>query len=158
MARRLCITKDGTKPTSSVRKRISLFSPESALLLIRETSLARLKHLTSQNSPWFLGIAPTTPHIQGEHPPIPLERHKNDFPDLKAPRPENFNASEKFTAQKPSYLKKLKPLPAADGERADYHYRSRIQAIQGLDEIVQDVVDYLKKAGQLDNTYSKTEI
>lgn len=39
---------------------------------------------------------------------------------------------------------------------ADFVYRSRLQALQGVDEIVEDVIAMLEVRGVIDNTYSKT--
>ncbi|KAJ4295092.1 hypothetical protein N0V90_007101 [Kalmusia sp. IMI 367209] len=122
--------------------------------VLRAKALARLKQLTKQDDPWFLAIAPTSPHVQGGHAPIPLERHKKDFEHLQVPKPKNFNPpDDDLQANKPSYIGKLKMLPPEDVKHADFHYKSRIRAIQGLDEIVHDVVDHLQNAGQLENTY-----
>lgn len=38
---------------------------------------------------------------------------------------------------------------------ADFVYRSRLQALQGVDEIVEDVIAMLEERGVIDNTYSK---
>lgn len=39
---------------------------------------------------------------------------------------------------------------------ADFVYRSRLQALQGVDEIVEDVVAMLEEKGVMNNTYSKS--
>ena len=39
---------------------------------------------------------------------------------------------------------------------ADFVYRSRLQALQGVDEIVEDVVAMLEERGVIDNTYSES--
>jgi N-acetylglucosamine-6-sulfatase len=120
-------------------------------------SLARLDGLTSQPDPWFLAIAPTSPHVQGGPGSlaIPLKRHTSDFPDVKVPKPENFNTKDNaLQKQKPSYMKDLPLLDDKQIERADEFYQSRIQAIQGLDEIVEDVIAKLERSGELENTYS----
>lgn len=38
---------------------------------------------------------------------------------------------------------------------ADFVYRSRLQALQGVDEIVEDVIAMLEEKGVINNTYSK---
>lgn len=35
----------------------------------------------------------------------------------------------------------------------DWQYRSRLQALLGVDELVEDVVEFLRQQGKLDNTY-----
>ncbi|KAF2247757.1 hypothetical protein BU26DRAFT_597753 [Trematosphaeria pertusa] len=79
--------------------------------VIRTKSIARLKGLTSRQDPWFLGIVPTSPHVQNGVPPIPLEWHKNHVSNPTVPKPENFNpSSDQLQSNKPSYLKKFKML------------------------------------------------
>lgn len=39
---------------------------------------------------------------------------------------------------------------------ADFVYRSRLQALQGVDEIVEDVVAMLEEKGVMNNTYSES--
>lgn len=39
---------------------------------------------------------------------------------------------------------------------ADFVYRSRLQALQGVDEIVEDVVAMLEEKGVINNTYSRS--
>ncbi|KAF2736426.1 alkaline phosphatase-like protein [Polyplosphaeria fusca] len=124
--------------------------------VIRAKALARLDGLTSQSSPWFLAIAPVAPHVQGGpgNLPQPLNRHKQDFSNIKVPKPDNFNTKESsLQKQKPAYMKNLPLLNDEQISRADEFYRTRIQAIQGIDEIVEDVIKKLDAAGQLENTY-----
>lgn len=108
----------------------------------------------SQDKPFYLTIAPASPHNQIGGYPVPLARHEHDFKGLKAPRHANFNPSDAFTSQKPSWLKHLKPLSDKKLHQINTYHRRRIQALQGIDEIVHDVVHTLKKKELLDNTYS----
>lgn len=39
---------------------------------------------------------------------------------------------------------------------ADFVYRSRLQALQGVDEIVEDVITMLEEKGVINNTYSES--
>lgn len=48
----------------------------------------------------------------------------------------------------------MKPMNAEAEASADRLYRGRLQSIQGVDEIIEDVVRILKERDQLDNTYS----
>jgi hypothetical protein len=41
---------------------------------------------------------------------------------------------------------------------ADFVYRSRLQALRGVDEIVEDVVKMLEAKGVANNTYSKSHL
>jgi hypothetical protein len=87
--------------------------------------------------------------------PIAQVRHQQDFLTAKAPRTKNFNPDQAYTDQKPSWLKEFKFLNQSQLNRIDEHYRRRVQTLQGVDEIVHDVVELLGEKNILDNTYSK---
>ncbi|GME22789.1 uncharacterized protein E0L32_010836 [Neofusicoccum parvum] len=123
--------------------------------VLRAKGLARLEHLTSQEDPFYLTIAPASPHVQGSDLPVPLQRHAHDFPNATVPKPKggNFNPNDNFTEQKVSWLRNLTLLDDEQVNRTDEHYRHRLRALKGLDEIVHDVVKKLNETGALDNTY-----
>lgn len=77
------------------------------------------------------------------------------FPDAKAPRNPNFNPPDEFQQKKGSWLRNLKRMNDSAIAWADFTYQSRAQALQGVDEIIEDVVRMLEAKGIIDNTYSK---
>ncbi|KAK8054702.1 hypothetical protein PG994_009769 [Apiospora phragmitis] len=117
--------------------------------------------------PFFLGIAPVAPHANiwspnfahGGHsdirdveftPPVPMARHRHLFEGARVPRTRNFNPDE------PSGASWIRTLPRQTPENVDYNdqfYRQRLQALQGVDELVDAVVEKLERNGLLDNTY-----
>ncbi|KAI0552598.1 arylsulfatase [Xylaria curta] len=126
--------------------------------VIRIKALSRLRNLTSQANPFFLAIAPFTPHVgfqqdKPSHRPIPLQRHLEDFPNAKAPRTPNFNPPDKYQANAGGWVKDLLPMNNTAIDFADFVYRSRLQALAGVDEIVADVVALLEQKGVINNTY-----
>ncbi|KAF2169704.1 hypothetical protein M409DRAFT_64747 [Zasmidium cellare ATCC 36951] len=117
--------------------------------------------------PFFLTIAPTAPHsnvhigsnlIDGnfsentnvQSPPIPAERHKHLFKDVKVPRTEHFNPDEPHGV---SWIGRLPKQNKTNVKDNDHFYRSRLRALQAVDEIVEELVDRLDKAGVLEETY-----
>ncbi|KAF2180159.1 alkaline phosphatase-like protein [Zopfia rhizophila CBS 207.26] len=118
--------------------------------VIRAKVMSTLEDLTSGDEPWFYMVAPTAPHTEGIDPPVPLTRHKNDFADLIAPRSPNFNPQ---TQQKPSWVGALPTLNSTLVDLADTAYRARIRSLQGIDEMVHDILQYLDSKGELENTY-----
>lgn len=72
---------------------------------------------------------------------------------MQVSRDGNWNPSDDDTAVKPSWLKEMASMNSSVIDRADAHYRARIAVLQGVDEIIEDVVDKLDKKGILDNTY-----
>ncbi|KAJ5692029.1 hypothetical protein N7462_001452 [Penicillium macrosclerotiorum] len=68
--------------------------------LLVNLSMTWIDDAIKKNAPFFLAINPVNPHNnydwnngnQKWTPPVPAERHKNDFPHAKVPRsPSNFN-------------------------------------------------------------------
>ncbi|CAG7959601.1 unnamed protein product [Penicillium nalgiovense] len=111
--------------------------------------------------PFFLAVSPVAPHsnvdpgnITSENfymsAPIPLERHEHLFQGVRIPRTANFNPDQ------PSGVSWVNDLPLQNQSVVDYHdhfYRSRLRALQGVDELVGGLVTRLEESGQLDNTY-----
>lgn len=52
-----------------------------------------------------------------------------------------------------SWVKGLQRLNQSVVDYVDWQQRSRLQALMGVDEIVEDVVNFLEEKGELDNTY-----
>ncbi|KAI0137520.1 arylsulfatase [Xylariales sp. AK1849] len=121
--------------------------------VIRAKALDRLEYLSHQDKPFYLTIAPTAPHFSNIGIPVPLSRHDESCPGAANPRAPNFNPGAEYTAQKVSYLKNLTQLNETQLAAADVHYRARVQCLQGIDEIIEDVIKKLEEKGLLDNTY-----
>ncbi len=138
-------------------------------------SVTRLKTLLAGDQPWFLTVAPVAPHQQfnsvsmlyyghilrsfshaasrlqtGKWPPVPLARHANLYPGLKAPRTPNFNPKHHH---KPSWVGELPYMDEASIAFSDETYRRRAQALAGVNEIFHELLDILEQSGELDNTY-----
>ncbi|KAL4925257.1 sulfatase family protein [Aspergillus undulatus] len=130
--------------------------------VISEKALGFLEDGINGERPFFLTVAPVAPHsnvdvgdLVGKTPmvmtePIPLDRHKHLFKDVKVPRTEHFNPGE------PSGANWIRELPQQNASTIEYHdhfYRQRLRALQGVDELVDSIVTRLEASGQLDNTY-----
>ncbi|KAI9374312.1 alkaline-phosphatase-like protein [Aspergillus egyptiacus] len=132
--------------------------------VITEKALGFLDEGLRGDRPFFLTVAPVAPHsnvdvsaLGGDDgaptimtEPIPLDRHKTLFQDVKVPRTKHFNPD------KPSGVSWVKTLPRQNESTIEYHdhfYRQRLRALQGVDELVDSIVTRLEASGQLDNTY-----
>jgi arylsulfatase A-like enzyme len=130
--------------------------------VITKKALGFLDDALAGDRPFFITVAPVAPHsninpdaIDAGVPtvvtePIPLDRHKDLFPDVKIPRTEHFNPDE------PSGVNWVRHLLKQDEATVAYHdlfYRRRLQALQGVDELVDSLVTKLEASGQADNTY-----
>ncbi|KAL2787552.1 Arylsulphatase [Aspergillus keveii] len=128
--------------------------------LIAQHTLGFIKEARDSDRPFFIGVAPIAPHSKtapdysGVIPyfisPDPAQRHKDMFPNAKAPRGGNFNPDT------PSGASWVQNLPRLDTSQLDYmdsYYRARLQSLQAVDELVADVVSQLEKYNLLENTY-----
>ncbi|KAF7538940.1 hypothetical protein G7054_g2510 [Neopestalotiopsis clavispora] len=122
--------------------------------VIRAKALDRIEQLTAQDDPFFLMLAPSSPHIQNDkYKTIPLSRHANDFENATAPRNPNWNPADEYQSMKSSWMRTLPLMNSSVQEYADLEYRMRIRGLQGVDEIMEDVIALLEKNGVMDNTY-----
>lgn len=107
--------------------------------------------------PFFLTIAPTSPHsnvhintdLSGGHggkykkntatqsPPISAKRHEHLFPHAVVPRTPDFNPD---IANSASWLKTLPKQNSSNIDSNDHFYRQRLRALQAVDEIIPRIV------------------
>ncbi|HJV68340.1 sulfatase [Ideonella sp.] len=99
------------------------------------------------DQPFFAYIATYAPHA----PAIPAPRHADAFPGVQVPRTGSFNEAD--VSDKPEWIQ-IRPL-LTDTEIADMDdlYRKRLQSLQAVDDLVENVVGALQATGQLANTY-----
>jgi N-acetylglucosamine-6-sulfatase len=96
--------------------------------------------------PLFLYLAPAAPH--GPAPPAPAD--EGAFADLPAWRPPSYDEAD--VADKPSWVRALPPLDAAERERIDALRRNQYGALLSVDRAVGSVLDALRETGRLRNT------
>ncbi|KAM0353013.1 hypothetical protein ACHAPU_001899 [Fusarium lateritium] len=127
--------------------------------LIAKYARELLEQAIDSENPFFVTIAPIAPHsnINAERPPgspmtipIPNERHSHLFEGVKVPRTGNFNPDFPSGV---SWIHNLPQLNESSVAYIDNYYRARLQALQGVDEIVEQVVKQLEDAKLLDETY-----
>lgn len=135
-----------------------------------------LKH----DEPFFVGIAPVTPHVQtgkDSRPPVPEKKYQGTLP-VTVPPADNFNPANvscgpiflEFACQIDGQLLlrivadcsqrsgvnlvwKLNKLSTDQENQLHYHYQCRSEALLSVDDMVERVVKTLENAGQLNNTY-----
>ncbi|CAG7922101.1 unnamed protein product [Penicillium olsonii] len=130
--------------------------------ILREKSMGFLNDALDGERPFFLTVTPIAPHSNlngtyggGAGPlwmdePIPEERHKHLFPDAKVPRTANFNPKD------PSGVSWIHDLPYRNQSVVDYndhYYRQRLRALQGVDELVDNLITRLEQSGKINNTF-----
>ncbi|KAL8788408.1 MAG: hypothetical protein Q9195_007287 [Heterodermia aff. obscurata] len=134
--------------------------------ILSDKAKAFLKDAVEARDPFFLAIAPVAPHgnVKVDNntqigpgapfpvmtPPIPAERHKDLFKNVQIPRTEHFNPDK---ASGVSWIRQLPKQSSAQVEYNDEFYRSRLRALQAVDELVDDIFGLLEQYGILDNTF-----
>ncbi|CAN8104300.1 unnamed protein product [Discula destructiva] len=128
--------------------------------LITDKAQGLLSKAIAAGNPFFLGVAPVAPHsdVRADRhvglplmtEPVPAERHKGLFKDVKIPRTDNFNPGSPSGA---SWVRQLPQLNATSVEYLDHYYRQRLRALQAVDELVEKLVVQLDDAGVLEDTY-----
>ena len=110
--------------------------------------------------PFFLSVAPNAPHtvsakskaeVEGT-PALAPPRYANRFANAPLPRYPNFNEAD--ISDKPSFVHELWPNQLTPDDIASLtdHYRGRMGALLGVDDLVGRVVKALKRAGVYKNT------
>lgn len=143
------MTHNGEPPVSFEGK----YSPD----VMASQALGFIDDAASHDDSFFVAVAPIAPHsnMRLREPrqfdlPEYAERHAGLFKDYKIPRTENFNPDI------PSGVSWVRELPKLNQTLLDYHdefQRSRLRALQSVDEMVDGLVQSLERKGLLDNTY-----
>jgi N-acetylglucosamine-6-sulfatase len=108
------------------------------------------------NKPFYLSVAPRDPHSEAAscncagNNPRAAPRYEGTLASLTAPRNPDFNEAD--VSDKPSNIKDLASLNPTAQASVDARYRARAEAVLGVDDLVQHVVDTLKQQGELKNT------
>lgn len=101
----------------------------------------------SQDTPYFAFISLYMPH----KPSTPAPRHAGMFSTLELPQPPSFN--EPDLRDKAETFLWRPPLKDQQIDEMQQQYRLRIESLQAIDEMVENIVSTLDTLGDLDNTY-----
>jgi arylsulfatase A-like enzyme len=119
-----------------------------------------IEKASKTGKPFFLNLAPNAPHtvavqsratMEGT-PALPPPRYANRFANTPIPRYPNFNEAD--MSDKTTTLQAFFPNPLTEDQISALqdHYRGRIGALLGVDDMVQRVVRTLKRTGEYRNT------
>lgn len=144
------MTRNGAAPVSYAGQ----YSPD----VVAEKAYGFLDEAVLHPDPFFLAIAPVAPHSNVKFAVSPPElsaaeyapRHSHLFKDYKIPRTANFNPDT------PSGVGWVRALPKLNDTVVEYNdefQRSRLRALQAVDEMVETLVHKLEAHGVLDETY-----
>ena len=97
--------------------------------------------------PFFAYVAPLAPH----EPSIPAPHDEHVLDGEKGPHSPSFNETD--VSDKPLWVQRWPRLSADQTARIDYRHEMRVESLQALDDLVEEVVSKLQDEGELDNTY-----
>lgn len=105
-------------------------------------------NLSSFSKPFFMMLS-----VPASHAPFtPEPKYSKNYTSLKAPRTKSFNI--KAGLGKHWLLRQgVQPLPNNIIEKVDDAFRNRLRTLLTVDDMVQDVIQYLELKHQLENTY-----
>jgi arylsulfatase A-like enzyme len=120
--------------------------------VLKERTLSFIGSSATQPEPFFAYVAPVAPHL----PARPAPRHEHAYDGIDGPRLRSFN--ERNVSDKPSWIRQLPRLTVAQIATIDDRHENRVESLQAVDDLVEGVVDTLKKPAPdgsipLDNTY-----
>ena len=119
-----------------------------------------IRRAARRGKPFFLNVAPNAPHtvsvesnarIEGT-PALPAPRHAGRYATATMPRHPNFDEAD--VSDKPPLLSQffVWPMPAADVAALEAHYRGRMGALLGVDDLMTRITRALKRHGVWDDT------
>ena len=115
--------------------------------VLRNKSLEWLRSHEDAPEPFLAVLSTHAPHS----PATPARRHAGLFSGADLPRPESFN--EKQVDDKNGWIKQLEPLNRSEIGEMETLYRDRLRVMEGVDEMLRDVLSELDSQGELENTY-----
>jgi arylsulfatase A-like enzyme len=103
-------------------------------------------------APFFLWVTPAVPHWEGDGSLTirPAPRHADLYDTLPLPKPPNFNEAD--VSDKPPKVSSLPLLSPGEIDHITRSYRNEVEALQAVDEMVEDIYQALQESGELDNT------
>jgi arylsulfatase A-like enzyme len=125
------------------------FDPERHLFedVLRDEAIAWLRGRGDTPTPFLAVLSTHAPHS----PAVPARRHANLFSGADLPKPESFN--EEQVSDKNGWIRRLDPLSRAQIGEMEELYRDRLRVMEGVDEMLEDVLLELRAQGELENTY-----
>jgi arylsulfatase A-like enzyme len=115
--------------------------------IMARKSVAFIDAAVAAKQPFFMYLATFAPH----QPATPAPRHASLFPNAKAPRDAAFDEAD--VSDKPQFIRMLPPLRPRQIARIDDLYGRRIRSLQSVDEMIETLVNELRRLGVLDRTY-----
>jgi N-acetylglucosamine-6-sulfatase len=115
--------------------------------VLAERATGYVRQSPGNVAPFFMWTGTQAPHA----PATPAPRHKDALKDVELPRPPSFD--EEDVSDKPDWVRDNRPLGQNQIAPMQDLYRKRLQSMLAVDDMVGDLVDALRRSGELDDTY-----
>jgi arylsulfatase A-like enzyme len=121
--------------------------------VLRDKAVDFIRKSSAEAEPFFLLVATKAPHRGGakSDAATPAPRDADLFAQVTLPNLPAFN--EKDLSDKPPWVRRTPDLGPQAKEHFEAVYRSRLQALQAVDDLVEAIVNALRDAGKLEDTY-----
>jgi len=119
--------------------------------VLSRRSAATLRRASEAGRPFYLAVTPAAPHREPViGPPRPAPRHIGAYADEPFPEPPSFN--ERDASDKPRYIADAPFLTNDDVADVRRLFQARIESLLAIDDLVEQIVQTLDRAGTLDDT------
>lgn len=121
--------------------------------VIADFAVDQVDELARKRRPFFLNVSPVAPHRERrrecdvKRTPRPAPRHTDLFEDRAFPRTASFN--EEDMSDKPAIYRVREPVSE---QCIDKGWRSELESLQAVDELVGRLVRSLRRAGEFEQT------
>src|SRR3984893_4932305 len=115
--------------------------------VLSRKATAFIQQASSDRRPFFLFVATYAPH----QPATPAPKYASAFQGEQAPRPASYNEPDIYDKQDWIKSKPLLGQPAQN--QMDNLFRKRMQTMLSVRDLIENVIDSLRKQGLLENTY-----
>jgi N-acetylglucosamine-6-sulfatase len=119
--------------------------------VLKDRAVKFIGDQSGRTEPFFMLIATTAPHGDVEKGvSTPAPRHAGLFSYLVLPKSPAFN--EQDVSDKPRWVSHLPELNTTVEKRIEKRYKTEIESLQAVDDLVEAVHNALRDAGKLDDT------
>lgn len=115
--------------------------------VLADEAVEFIKASSKEQRPFLAWVSTYAPHLPSDPPP----RHAGAAASLTAPRPPSFDEAD--LSDKAAWATKINRLSPDALAQIDEKFRLRVEAMLGVQDLVEAIVTALRKHDQLDNTY-----
>ena len=115
--------------------------------VVADEGIRWIRNASARSKPFMAALEFYAPHIPAEHPP----EYDAMYQDAPLPKPPSYDEGD--LSDKPARLRASSPISNEDEARMTEYHRDRLRSVEYVDRQIARLVNTLKKAGELRNTY-----